>query len=145
MNRWQRPRTTRRYLHPPVSERMYTLWREGKIIFSEIEVALEADYPHLESAGIWFYDGGRGEQFGLDETEMLQHADGIPVHGQRHRLGGLSLTLEAFSDFGLTPACRFRLCIENRGKDTVSETIAFSLKTAKETELVYEAPDIYAS
>ena len=42
---WQRPKTTRRYLHPPKSERMYTLWREGKIIFSEVEVALEAKYP----------------------------------------------------------------------------------------------------
>ena len=80
MERWQRPKTTRRYLHPPKSERMYTLWREGKIIFSEVEVALEAKYPELESAGIWFYDGKRGEQFDHKSTVMLGREDGIPVH-----------------------------------------------------------------
>lgn len=30
-----RPRPTRRYLHPPRSERMFTLWAEGKIVFGE--------------------------------------------------------------------------------------------------------------
>ena len=145
MERWQRPKTTRRYLHPPKSERMYTLWREGKIIFSEIEVALEEQYQSLESAGIWFYDGKKGEQFDHKSTVMLGRDDGIPVHGQLHSLGELELTLEAFSPFGRTPACYFKLCISNKTDDVASETLAFSLKTAREQELVFEAPDLYAS
>ena len=32
-NMCQRPKTTKRYVHPPYSERMFTLWAEGKIIF----------------------------------------------------------------------------------------------------------------
>ncbi len=32
---WLRPRTTRRYLHPPAADRMFTLWTEGKVLFGE--------------------------------------------------------------------------------------------------------------
>ena len=50
---WQRPKTTRRYLHPPKSERMYTLWREGKIIFARSDLAVRNEYFDLVSAGMW--------------------------------------------------------------------------------------------
>ena len=33
--RWEKPQTTRRYLHGPLSERLLTFWREGKLIFAE--------------------------------------------------------------------------------------------------------------
>ena len=34
MLEWQRAKTTRRYIHPPKAERMYTLWADGKIIYN---------------------------------------------------------------------------------------------------------------
>ena len=34
---WQRAKTTRRYIHPPKAERMYTLWADGKIIYGDID------------------------------------------------------------------------------------------------------------
>ena len=37
---WQRAKTTRLYVTPPMSERLYTLWREGKMAFGEMDVAL---------------------------------------------------------------------------------------------------------
>ena len=33
--RWEKPQTTRRYLHGPLSERLLTFWREGKLVFAE--------------------------------------------------------------------------------------------------------------
>ena len=41
MNSWQKPITTRRYLQPPKSEKFYTLWAEGKLVFGDIEAAGE--------------------------------------------------------------------------------------------------------
>ena len=38
---WLRPKTTRRYLHPPKAERMYTLWAEGKLILGEIDRCID--------------------------------------------------------------------------------------------------------
>ena len=34
--KWERPKTTRRYLQGPFSERLLTYWREGKIACGEI-------------------------------------------------------------------------------------------------------------
>ena len=51
---WQRPKTTRRYLHPPKAERMFTLWREGKIIFGEVESPVNKPYGDIISQGVWF-------------------------------------------------------------------------------------------
>ncbi len=34
---WVRQKTTRRGLHPTRSERMFTLWLEGKIIFGDVD------------------------------------------------------------------------------------------------------------
>ena len=36
MKEWQSPNTTRTYLHPPKSERIITLWREGKLLQSNL-------------------------------------------------------------------------------------------------------------
>ena len=33
---WQRPRTTRRYLQPPLAQNMFTLWNDGKIICGDV-------------------------------------------------------------------------------------------------------------
>ncbi|MBR4617048.1 MAG: hypothetical protein IKO55_15680, partial [Kiritimatiellae bacterium] len=35
--KWERPKTTRRYLQGPFAERLLTFWREGKIAFGEVE------------------------------------------------------------------------------------------------------------
>ena len=32
---WLQPRTTRRYLHPPMADCMYTFWNDGKIMRGE--------------------------------------------------------------------------------------------------------------
>ena len=32
---WEQPRTTRRYLHPPMVDCMYTFWNDGKIMRGE--------------------------------------------------------------------------------------------------------------
>ena len=142
---WQRPKTTRRYLHPPMSERMYSLWREGRLIFGEIEVAIENQYNDLFSTGMWFFDGKVGREFDFRETEMLCDGRGIPIHRQIHRLGEIELTLEAFSDFGLRPACYVRIEAKNRGEAEACELLGVSLRTAHEIDMIVEAPDIYAS
>ena len=83
---WQRPKTTRRYFHPPMSERMYTVWREGKIVFGENEVAVRNQYYDLISAGMWFLDG-EGRPFDFHDARLYQREDGIPVHGLGFKLG----------------------------------------------------------
>ena len=55
--KWQRPKTTRVYIHPPMSNRMYTLWREGKVVLGDAKVAMNEEYFDLVSSGIRFLFG----------------------------------------------------------------------------------------
>ena len=56
---WRRAKTTRRYITPPMSERLYTFWREGKVAFGEMDVALTTRIYKTEivSAGLWILHG----------------------------------------------------------------------------------------
>ena len=70
---WQRPITIKRYLHPPKSERIFTLWTEGKVLFGEVNVhgfhvgdnykVGRSYYFSLESCMAWLLDGEEGNQF----------------------------------------------------------------------------------
>jgi len=57
MAEWQRPKTTRRYVHPPMCERIVNLWCEGKITFGEIEMNPGPTVPDyfktVIGCGIW--------------------------------------------------------------------------------------------
>ena len=141
---WQRPKTTRRYLHPTKSERMYTLWREGKIIFARSDLAVRGEYFDLVSSGMWLLHGEGKEQFDFRKAENVHREDGIPIHGLKFKLGELDLAVEAFSDFALAPRCYVELRVKNNSEKTVCEELSFVLRTGKEAELIYSAPDLYA-
>ena len=144
MKLWQRPKTTRRYIHPPMSERIYTIWREGKLIFGECEVAVRDQYDDLVSAGLWLVDGDK-QPFYFHDAKIFQREDGIPIHGLGFKLGELDLSIEAFSDFGRTPACHIKIRVENNTVTKEKSAFGFMLRTGKERELVFESPDVYAS
>ena len=69
MSNWVKPQTTRRYLHPPRAERMFTLWPEGKIIFGEniyqdiIGGSGAPTYLNLVSSGLWLVHSKYGRKF----------------------------------------------------------------------------------
>ncbi len=144
MKEWQRPKTTRRYIHPPMSERMYTMWREGKIMFGENEVAVRNEYFDLVSAGMWFLDNDM-KPFDFHEAIIYHREDGIPVHGLGFKLGALDFSIEAFSDFGRTPGCYIKLKVENNRITPERAELGFMLRTGKEGELIFGAPDVYIS
>ncbi len=144
MKEWQRPKTTRRYFHPPMSERMYTLWRDGKIVFGECEVAVRNEYFDLVSAGMWLVDGDK-QPFDFKEATVFHREDGIPVHGLGFKLGVLDLILEVFSDFERAPLAYVKLRVENNGIVKENESFGFMLRTGKECKLAFGAPDVYIS
>ena len=59
------PKTTRVYLHPAMSERMFTLWRGGKLLFGEVLPKYREEYFDIFSAGILFVHG--------EENEICDH------------------------------------------------------------------------
>ena len=96
---WPRVKTTRRYLHCPKSERMYTLFAEGKVIFGEITEGNngEAYWDEVFCSGVWFTHGDNNEAFDFKECVNVVDKNGIPVHAIRHKFSGIDVIIEAFS------------------------------------------------
>ena len=143
---WKRPKTTRRYLQGPYSERLVTFWREGKILVGEIEHRDDwrLHYSHQPAWGAWLV---RGDGTALDfrEAELAASMDGAPNHAQTWHEDGIDVTLAACAPFGRRPNVFSRLTFSNRSGKTVERTYVVLLRNGLEYEMTFGTPDIYAS
>jgi len=143
---WLRPRTTRRYLHPPKSERMFTLWAEGKIIFGQVDVCSSfSDYPKLNCSGIWLVHTKYARPFDFRKTENYQATHDVPIHGIRNTFGGFAVDLEAFCDTKRKSTCFSKITVTNTAPYRVSDWIGLMVRSGKEKDLVHGSPDEYLS
>ena len=144
--RWNKPKTTRRYLNPPRSERLHTLWAEGKLVFGEVYApgGLE-DYTSYISSGIWFVRGRESLQLDFHNTKNIIREDGVPIHGIINDSGDLSFEIEAFSSYERVPKCFIKLAVRNKSEEETYERIGFVMRRGREDFLVKNGPDIYRS
>lgn len=149
MSQWQRPKTTRRYVHPPMCERIVNLWSEGKITFGEIEMNPGPTVPDylktVVGCGIWPVYGEELLAADFRTVENIMYENGIPVHALRNRFGNVDVRIEALCDTVRKATCFLKLDIENPTEDTVSEKVGFYFRTGLESELIFNAPDVYKS
>lgn len=139
--KWQRARTTRVYIHPPKSERMFTMWREGKFCFGENDNPI-TDYMAQISSAIWFVDGD-GDQLDFRSSEYVMHPDGIPVHGLVNSIDSLEITFETFATCERKSVCYIKLTVKNISERMINEKIGFVLRTGQECKLLFDSPDNY--
>ena len=59
--RWRKPRTTRRYLQGPLAERLLVMFREGKILYGDVQqrVTVLLDLGHLACDARLIAQGGQ--------------------------------------------------------------------------------------
>ena len=144
--KWERPKTTRRYLHGPFAERILTFWREGKIAFGEVEHRDDwsLDYRRdLHAHAAWLVHGAGDEPFDFRAAEMIVPEGGEPDHAQKWRIGALEVELAACAPFGRRPSAFARLTVRNTGETPIKEPFAFLLREGLESKLLFGAPDVY--
>ena len=144
--KWERPKTTRRYLHGPFVERLLTFWREGKIAFGEVEHRDDwsLDYRRdLHAHVAWLVHGADDEPFDFHAAEMILPEGGEPDHAQKWRVGTLEVELAACAPFGRKPSAFVRLTVRNTGEKAIREPLAFLLREGLESKLLFGAPDVY--
>ncbi len=139
--KWKRACTTRLYVQPPRSERLYTFWREGKFCFGENENPI-TDYLAQTSSAIWFVDGD-GDQLDFRDAEYVMQPDGIPVHGLRNSVGSLNVEFETFATFERLCTGYIKLTLTNKSDSAISDKFGFVLRTAQEKQLLFDSPDNY--
>ena len=144
---WERPRTTRRYLHPPLAECMFTLWNDGKIMRGENvhRHDWKVDYwKDLTSDVLWVLHGTDDRPFDFKAAENLLPRDGTPFHGLSWRTDGMRVRMDAFCETGTRkPACFLRLTFEKDGDAPAKEPVAIHLRRMTESRVVKGSPDIY--
>ena len=142
---WLRPKTTRRYLHGPFSERLLTFWREGKIAFGEVEHRDDwsLSYWGLRAHAAWLVHGDLDEAFDFRTAELNVTESGDPDHVQKWHVGDLEVELAACAPVVRKPSAFVRLTLRNRGASERSESFAFLLREGLEKDLLYGAPDVY--
>lgn len=146
MRTWQRPNTTRTYLHPPKSERMVTLWREGKLMLGLVELApgpTVPKYSELISFGLWPVYGEVALAADFKTADFSVREDGAPVHTITNAFGPLQVRQEAFCDTERKTSAYVGFTVTN-GSDK-PEKFGLMLRIGLESKLIFDGPDVYKS
>ena len=143
---WQKIITTRRYLHPPKSERLFTLWSEGKITYGDVlPGADDGFYDTLTSCGIWLAYGESDEQFDFKTAKQTVFNGYIPVHSLEFCKNGTVITLEAFCDTERLTTCFARITVKNITSEIKTEKLSIYVRNGNEKQLIFGAPDVYTT
>ncbi len=142
---WLRPKTTRRHVHPPRSERLFSFWIEGKLIFGEVEARRDSWEYHADliNCGVWLL--GDGKQFDFKNVKHITTENGTPIHGIVHNWDGLVLTEEAFCNTVRKSTCFVRITLKNTTDKPINRVLNMALVTGKEAEIVFGGADGYSS
>lgn len=146
MKIWQRQNTIVTNLHPPRSERVVPLYREGKLMLGEVTMNDDntvPPYSTLISSGIWPVYGREAASADFKESQFIVREDGFPIHTLKTKCEGLEVTAEAFCNIDRMASAFVRYTVTN----TCDKENRFGLmvRTGLESKLVFDAPDLYKS
>ena len=146
---WERVKTNKRYLHPPKSERLFTIWPEGKIIMGENQYPRDTETliinDNIPCSGIWAVHTRHFRVFDYKKAKLRVPTDGTPIHGVTATFGGLEMDMEAFCNTERKSTCYIKVTVTNRAPYRARERFGLVIRSGKEKHLVHGAPDGYCS
>ena len=147
-----RPKTTKRYVHPPYSERMFTLWAEGKIIFGEHDFDLETTnimaeriHKRMVSCAVWPFFGKDMIPFDFHTVKNGITEDGTPIHSVTYELEKITFTMEVFCNTTRKSTLFGKITVKNISDEHIREPLSLMLRTAFEAQFVPGQCDGYVS
>ncbi|MBQ9784653.1 MAG: hypothetical protein IJW29_04045 [Clostridia bacterium] len=107
---WQRPKTTKAYLHRPLSERVAVLCPDFKLLtLPLLDNGVHVGQPGV---GLLFLHGEDMTGFDLDETNYREVEYGLPIYEVVNR-GDVLTRVEAFAGGERNPTVYFRVTLTN--------------------------------
>ena len=137
---WQRPKTTKVYLHRPLSERIALLCPDFKIL----DLALLDNGVHVGQPGVGMLvlHGDDMVGFDLDETSYRTVEYGLPIYEVVNR-GECLTKLEAFAGGERNPTVYFKVTLINDTKETVQSSIGLMPRSGQEKYMVNQHQEGY--
>ena len=137
MSQWSKPKTTRRNLQPPKSERLINLWAGGKIVFGRVYDGSDVvdkknghEYWSDETGcGWWMLYGEDREDLDFRLWENFMTEDGAPIHGMRFLKDGALAEIEAFCDTARKSTCFIKASVKNTTDQPMKPMFSFMLRT----------------
>lgn len=143
---WEKIVTTRRYLHPPKSENLVTLWSEGKITFGDnLKGAGDDFYDTITTGGLWLAYGDDDSQLDFKAAKQSVLDGYIPVHSLEFVADGICIRLEALCSIAVKTVCFAKITVKNLSESIQKGKLSLLLRSGTEKALIYGAPDVYVT
>lgn len=138
-NPWGKSHTPKRYLNPPFSESMFTMWPNTMILLGETEdglspqkkgVALHHNESKLPSAAMVFHYDYR-----LPDSKAATYKtreDGIPIHTIMQDMGPFCTEMESFCSIDRNPTAYTKFTVRNELDTPISDRIIMTARTGSE-------------
>ena len=130
---WQKPKTTKVYLHRPLSERVAILCPDFKLL----TLALLDNGVHVgqPGVGLLFLHGEDMVGFDLQATQYRKIEYGLPIYEVVGR-GEVLTRVEAFAGEERNPTVYFRVTLENDTAERVTSRLGLLPRSGQEKYMV---------
>ncbi len=138
---WQRPKTTKLYLHRPLGERLALLFPDFKLL----SLPLSDNGVHLgqNGVGIIFLHGEKMQAFDMEETVFSPVEGGVPIYEMTGK-GECLVKLEAFAGKERNPTVYFKITLENDTFAPVSGSIGVLPRSGQEKYMINQHQEGYS-
>ncbi len=138
---WLRPKTTKLYLHMPLSERLGLLFPDMKLL----SLSLLDDGTHVGQPGVGVHllHGEEMLPYDLDTTVFDPVEAGIPIYTARNR-AECAVSLEAFCNEERNPTIFFKITLTNDTDATVQSSLGLLPRSGQEKYMVNQHQEGYS-
>lgn len=138
---WQRPKTTKVYLHRPLSERVAILCPDFKLLsLSLLDNGVHVGQPGV---GVLFLHGQDMIGFDYEQTQYRAIEYGLPIYEIAGR-GEVLTRVEAFAGEERNPTIYFRVTLENDSGERVQSSIGILPRSGQEKYMVNQHQEGYS-
>ena len=138
---WQKPKTTKVYLHRPLSERVAILCPDFKLL----TLALLDNGVHVgqPGVGLLFLHGKDMVGFDYESTKYRKIRYGLPIYEIEGR-GEVLTRVEAFAGEERNPTVYFRVTLENDTAERVTDSLGLLPRSGQEKYMVNQHQEGYS-
>ncbi len=138
---WLRPKTTKVYLHRPLSERICVLFPDFKLL----SLPLLDDGSHVgqPGVGLLFLHGEEMQGFDLDETSFRPVEGGLPIYEIINK-GECLTKVEAFAGGERNPTLYFKVTLINQSEARLIGSFGMMPRSGQEKYMVNQHQEGYS-